>query len=176
MRFQVISVVSLVCMGIAFIGQGAVAQVTSQGCRFTKLNTKMGPAWGVVTRNGNKIIWALNALPLTYTNEGTDYGSTVISSPAVDACKKIGGDLPTMSDYFSLTDCFESVVNNPYVLSAKGLRDLYAIMPDMQGRNFWSSSVYSYNSKYAWTFSGVSGESYYGGFRYEYGSVRCVGR
>ena len=166
---------SVLLLATSALAQEGTSEVTSEGCKFTKVQSKMGEAWKVGTQNGKKTVWAINALQGYYLNNGDNDGINITSSPAVTACIASGGFLPTISEFIKLKECFEADSNNSYSLSPKGRLDFFTKFPDMKNHWFWTSSVYASYETYAWTFDGyaVSIDRYYNTHG---GSVTCVMR
>jgi hypothetical protein len=106
----------------------------------------------------------------------------VMDSPATEACQKIGGSLPTLTDFRKLQSFFEVVDRGSYgvLFTDKGKKDFYTIFPDAQYRWFWSSTVNPSHPEYAYAFYGgtgsfgLDGDFFYGVLRDGDNSVLCV--
>jgi hypothetical protein len=129
-----------------------------------------GPAW----MDPSGAIWSRYIGD--YSNDAikSDQNGIVVDSLATEACAKIGGVLPTASDYQRLASSFE--LDNRQLLTDQGKKDWVAVFPDMQGHWFWSSTVdpdAGYSTFDADTFNGDD-------FNFDYDlrstpfAVRCV--
>ena len=81
-------------------------------------------------------------------------GLTVLDSDAVQACKAIGGELPTLQDFVNLGDHYKD-------------------LPDMYYFKYWTSSV-AFEASAQYFVGEFGGVGHYA--RFEYTSVRCVSR
>lgn len=104
---------------------------------------KFGQAW----RAPNGLVWSevigrYNNLDLDGT---TPVDGIIQKSPATEACKAIGGKLPTYDEYTYFRKTYFAR-NLPFDrISEEGAQDLLSIFPDMKGENrpldvFWTAS------------------------------------
>lgn len=100
----------------------------------------MGPgSFGAGWMDPSKVIWS--KYQGDYANESLapDVNGVIVSSAATKACEAVGGILPTAETYYNLASYFE--LDESQRLTAQGLKDWYALFPDMKGHWFWSSTA-----------------------------------
>jgi hypothetical protein len=119
---------------------------TSVGAVFTQVQ---GPAsFGLAWKDPSGLIWSAYQGDYANNQLKPDQNNVVVDSPATEACAKIGGSLPTTSQYQKFASYFDSSDFDEF-LSDQGRTDLYTIFPDNipaspgSARWFWSSSVTS---------------------------------
>jgi hypothetical protein len=144
---------------------------TSTGAVFTQL---LGPGnFGKAWKDPSGTTWS------SYQGEHdnnllrNDQNNVVMDSPATEACAKIGGSLPTAQQYRTLVSYFD--LANDLSFTNQGRKDLDAILPDMQGRFFWSSSVSPFEIGSVNYFDSIRGYVSTDTRDATY-SVRCVGQ
>jgi len=136
-------------------GWANTTYTTSTGAVFTQVQ---GPgSFGVGWKDPNGLIWS--AYQGDYNNivANPDQNYGTANTPATEACVKIGGLLPTRNDYVNLLSYFDRYFSTSgMLLTEQGRTDLYALFPEMSGRDFWTSSGWN-NSYCAERFNGVYG-------------------
>lgn len=98
-----------------------------------------------------------------YGNEALepDKGDMVVKTPATEACKKIGGKLPTAQEFAKLLSYFDSVAGP--TLSEKGRMDFFTLFPDAGGRIYWTASINTKVANRTFLFNGHFGYVDYSG-------------
>ena len=153
---------------------GANTYKTSVGAVFTQVQGpgNFGKAW----QDPNETIWS--AYQGDHRNNAIkpDQNNVVVGSPATEACAKIGGKLPIAQQYKKFATYFETDSNGYF--TNQGRKDLFTIFPGMNGRGFWTSSVYPFDKSVAYVFGADSGiVGTIDGERINYFiSVRCTDR
>lgn len=94
-----------------------------------------GPAW----KDPSGVIWSTNQGQFSMEPLSPDVNGIVVDSAATRACAKIGGVLPTAETWRKLASFFE--LNQKQEFTPQGMKDWYAVFPDMKGYWFWSSTA-----------------------------------
>lgn len=97
---------------------------------------KFGNAW----RDPNGVVWSKLIAEAQNMGPSYDEGQNgfIVSGEAVDACKAIGGDLPSMEDYEKLTSYFEYTGVH---FTDQGQRDLETVFPELvMAAQYWTTS------------------------------------
>jgi hypothetical protein len=113
---------------------------TSKGATFRQVT---GPGtFGLSWEDQYGRIWSHNIGNYSNHRFAPDHNGLVVSSPAVNACKEIGGRVPTWKEYRLLQALFEHAQIGPY-LSAKGKNDWHYLFDDLEGISYWTRTAAS---------------------------------
>jgi hypothetical protein len=130
---------TLFCFGTYAFAGNAYADVTYTtyyGHVFTQVQ---GPGnFGKGWKDPSGVIWS--AVQSLYSNEALqpDQGQVIVDSPAVRACAKIGGKLPSRGDFMQLAYFFIGPNVN---FTLENREDLLRLFPEMRRNVFWTSTI-----------------------------------
>jgi hypothetical protein len=165
-------VIYLVSLSFALSGWANQTYTTSTGAVFTQVQ---GSGFGLTWQDPSGAIWSL--YQGVYANnplkpdqlDPINQDGFVVASPATEACRRIGGALPTARDFERLAAYFE---HDSYGLIVnQGGVDLQTLFPDMwnsdgSARNFWTTSIIPGHPNYTLEYQP------YGGYCYNSGLTR----
>jgi hypothetical protein len=143
MKYIFIFALSLVSWS-AFSASSAETYVTNRGVVFTRVShAQFGPAW----QAPDGTVWS--SCLGQFTNLGDEPAGSpyVTHSAATNACEKIGGQLPSLSDYIDLVSLFCDSPNDLISLTPQDAQDfshLFADCPsaDYMPLMFWTDTAF----------------------------------
>ncbi len=114
-----------------------VTYTTTTGAVFNQVDN---PAFGKVWRSPDGLVWSSNIGKFSNKPQTPITNGEIKDSPAANACRQIGGRLPTVQEYLTLTSYFDMKPGG-VLISDLGRIDLFAVFPDVRSHNFWSSTI-----------------------------------
>ena len=182
---------------ISILVFGVIFLIAPNKVRAETYTTSVGAVFQKVQYQGFKTAWQApdgtiwsDALEGKFSNEDLDQvppvEGEVRKTPATEACRAVGGRLPSFWDYFQLQTYFDMSVSpignhRRIFFKGNGLNDYRFLFPESKGKYFWERTLDIYaveNGDLSWAYFFVAdnGSATNSGLRRHstLWSVRCI--